>query len=516
MDNLSPPRRLGAALLSGVVLSFAFGTNADPFVIEAVLGLILLLFLSSGVRPRLAAACGFLHGVAFYGISLRWVHTVMRVHGGLSTWEASGVLASLVAAASVFPALFSFCFCRLSRRSLTTALLAAPFLWVTLEFARTRLPAIGFPWNLLGYAVRDNLTLLQITAVTGVYGLSFLLCAYCALIVWSARALESRGKKRAAGWFLVILAPLVPAVTSMADHWIPQEPPQHLAWLVQTNFPQAPSYPADWMSTHARELDELERLSITAAQNGAELVIWPEVPAPFSMQDAQFAARAERIARATRSGFLFGVVDWKPGSNGGLSPYNSAALMGPSGRLVFLYDKIHLVPFGEYVPLRRWLGFAHQLTAEVGEFQHGSLYRVGGIGGQKLGVFICYEAIFPSEVRRFTERGAGLLINLSNDGWFGRSAAPPQHLMMARVRAVENRRWLLRATNNGYTVAVDPYGRYAARLATDIRGALAAPYGLRSDRTLYARWGDWLAWLCVAATLYFLAAGARHGVPGQK
>ncbi len=145
---------------------------------------------------------------------------------------------------------------------------------------------------------------------------------------------------------------------------------------------------------------------------------------------------------------------------------NSAVLLNPSGQRIFTYDKIHLVPFGEYVPLRKWLTFAGKLTADIGDFTPGyASYRVGRLPGGTFGAFICYEAIFPNEVRRFTANGAELLINMSNDGWFGRSSAPAQHLMMARVRAVENRRWLLRCTNNGFTVAVDPYGRIVARLS---------------------------------------------------
>ena len=126
---------------------------------------------------------------------------------------------------------------------------------------------------------------------------------------------------------------------------------------------------------------------------------------------------------------------------------------------------------------------------------------------------ICFEAVFPDLVRRFVANGAELLINISNDGWFGRSAAPEQHLAMARVRAAENRRWLLRATNNGHTVAVDPYGRIVARLAPDTRGVLTAPFAFRRDRTLYSRFGDWLAWLSLAATAYFVVVGARLASP---
>ncbi|MGB8654264.1 MAG: apolipoprotein N-acyltransferase, partial [Candidatus Acidiferrales bacterium] len=167
-------------------------------------------------------------------------------------------------------------------------------------------------------------------------------------------------------------------------------------------------------------------------------------------------------------------------------------------------DKIHLVPFGEYVPLRHWLTFAKRLTADISDFTPGSEYRVGQLPGGRFSVFICFEAVFPNEVRRFTANGAQLLINLSNDGWFGRSAAPAQHLMMARVRAVENRRWLLRDTNNGYTVSVDPYGRIVAEMATDIRDQLDAPYDFRSDLTPYVRFGDWLPWLCAIVSVVML------------
>jgi apolipoprotein N-acyltransferase len=175
--------------------------------------------------------------------------------------------------------------------------------------------------------------------------------------------------------------------------------------------------------------------------------------------------------------------------------------LNPLGQRIFTYDKIHLVPFGEYVPLRQYLTFAGRLTADISDFTPGTTYSVGELPGGKFGVFICYEAIFPNEIRQFAENGAELLVNISNDGWFGRAAAPKQHLMMARVRAVESRRWLLRDTNNGYTVDIDPYGRTVALMQTDIRGQLDAPYDFRSDKTLYVRWGDWIAWLSLLASI---------------
>jgi len=189
-------------------------------------------------------------------------------------------------------------------------------------------------------------------------------------------------------------------------------------------------------------------------------------------------------------------------------------LLDATGRRIFTYDKIHLVPFGEYVPLRRWLTFAGKLVADIGDFTPGTEYKVGELPGtgspdDRFAAFVCFEAIFPNAVRQFTNNGAQLLINMSNDGWFGRSAAPAQHEMMARVRAVENRRWLLRATNNGYTIDVDPYGHIITRLAPDIRGELDAPYDFRTDKTLYVLFGDWLPWLCVLISIGAVGLAAK-------
>ena len=514
--NLRWPARFSLAIGSGLALALAFPSAHFPLL--AWLSVALLMIAAIGARLSGAALCGFLHGAAFATPTLTWVATVMRVHGGVPPPAAAGILALMVAAFSLFTATFALAVAWIGRRSPGRACLAAPFLWVTLEFARTHLPAIGFPWNLLGYAASTNLALLQLAAWTGIYGLSFLVAGYNASLVWMVLAARGSRSRAAMGWLLFTAALLL--IGTVGSAYVPMQEPRYVAHLVQTNFPQSPSYPVDWMNVHAWELDELERLSIEAAARKPGVVVWPEVPAPFSTQDEQFIARAERIARESHDGFLLGIVDWKqrplPEGGSAWAPYNGAALLDGSGRRVFLYDKIHLVPFGEYVPMRHWLTFAGKLTAEIGDFQPGSAYSVGRLpGGGKFGVVICFEAVFPDLVRRFAANRAEVFVNLSNDGWFGRSAAPEQHLMMARVRAVENRRWLLRGTNNGFTVSVDPYGRYAARLATDVRGVLDAPYDLRSDRTPYSRWGDWVAWLSLAGAILILAANVK-GRAGRK
>jgi apolipoprotein N-acyltransferase len=268
---------------------------------------------------------------------------------------------------------------------------------------------------------------------------------------------------------------------------------------------------------HAAELEEIGRISLAPAAEKPDLLVWPEAPAPFSLQDAQFAKIASKLAIDFEHPFLAGVIEWKPPVNpsdpvprSGLAPYNSAALVDAQGQRIFVYDKVHLVPFGEYEPFPLIHRVVSSVSDEVGGFRKGNKHAVGVLpGGNKFGVFICYEAIYPGEVRRFAANGAQLLINISNDGWFGRSAAADQHLHMARVRAVENRRWMVRTTNNGFTVSVDPYGRVFSPLPTDVRAAANLPYDFRADETVYTRFGDWFAWMCVLVSAILVVTTFR-------
>jgi apolipoprotein N-acyltransferase len=518
MLSLTPLRRvrLLLALASGLILAFGFAPHHAPLV--AWLAMAMLVFAALDARLPIALACGLLHGTAFYGLTLAWVQGVMQLHGGLAAPAAACVHALMVLVLSLFTAAFCVAVAWISRRNIARACAAAPFLWVACEFGRHHMPSIGFPWNLLGYAVSDNLGLLQLATLTGIYGLSFLVAGYGAVTAW----LLAERSKRAFGCWLALTAALLP-VTLVGARFVPSEIPQPVARLVQTNLPQK-GYGADWQEQFAPDLDELERLSIVGATTetapagvGEEdsasstpaklvaLIVWPEVPAPFYLQDKRFAERAQRIAAQAQTHFLVGHIEWKPDAGGRLHPYNSAALLGPGGERLYAYDKMHLVAFGEYVPWRHLLRFAEKLVQEVGDFRAGTERSVGQLPGGSFATVICFEAVFPNEVRKFVAGGAELLVNISNDGWFGRSAAPDQHLAMARVRAVENRRWLLRATNNGYSVSVDPYGRIVSRMETDRRGALDVPFAFRSERTLYSRFGDWLAWLSLFASVIVVA-----------
>jgi apolipoprotein N-acyltransferase len=207
---------------------------------------------------------------------------------------------------------------------------------------------------------------------------------------------------------------------------------------------------------------------------------------------------------------LFGGVARTPAGD----PLNSAFLVNPDGNIVDRYDKIKLVPFGEFVP--QPFGWVNRITKEAGDFVAGTRTVVFPVAGQKIGVFICYESAFPDLVRRFAADGAQMLMNLSNDGYFGASAAREQHLALVRMRALENRRWILRATNDGITAMIDPAGRIIERLPPYLETAGTFQYGYIQTQTVYTRFGDWFAWSCLIAGMGAAGLGLRENAARSR
>lgn len=500
---LSPTRYpTVCALLSGFLLVLCFPRPQVTWL--AWVALAPLLAITTSRRSRLRQfGYGYLAGLIFFAGTCSWVYDVMRTYGHLSVFAAGAVLVLFVLFLALHVGLFSFAVAELARRWQLHALALVPFVWVAVEWLRTYIFS-GFPWNLLGYAVAPHTGWIQPAAYTGIYGVSFLVAGVNALVAacWLA---PSRRR--------VVLLVLVAAVLSAALAWgqrLPPVPTTATALLVQTNLPQLGEYDPEWVQHHADQISQLEQLTRQAVAARPDeppaLIVWPEIPISlYFHHDPVIRARLLQLAQATRSYLLVGVVDFRPDPDGSQHPYNSAVLLSPDGELVAQYDKIHLVPFGEYVPLARWLSFLGKMTAEVSDFRPGRERVVMGAPQFRLGTFICYEAVFPALVREFVAGGADVLVNISNDGWFGRSAAAAQHLNMARVRAVETRRFLLRATNTGITAVVDPYGRVVAQAPTHTRTVLAAGFAPQRTRTLYTRLGDWFAALCALVTVVALA-----------
>jgi apolipoprotein N-acyltransferase len=306
----------------------------------------------------------------------------------------------------------------------------------------------------------------------------------------------------------LLFAAIAAALLLQSAQWMPAPkfPTDRTALLVQENIPVLDS--ADW--THQFFDDTLTNLSRMSLNPPGEmlqhpsLIAWPESPAPFYGGDPLFRAAIGKLATSAHTWVVAGSIGVE---NAKISPpqpseiFNSAALVSPNGEFVARYDKVHLVPFGEYLPLKNWLGFAGGLTKEVGDFSRGKLHAPLQAGDEKLGVFICYESIFPDEVRQLAKNGAQVFVNISNDGWYGDSGAYAQHLKQARMRAIENARWLPRTTNTGVTAAIDPAGRVEQTVPRKVRTVLQASYALNDRTTFYTRHGDWLAYLCAIISI---------------
>ena len=497
-----------ASVLSGFLLVACFPKlSLHPLVWIALLPLLLVLAGESSLRSAFGWA--YLSGAIYFAGSCYWFVEVMRQYGGLSLGLAVTGLAAFAVVFAVFFGAFGLLVGMLARKSPAGALLASPFLWVAMEVARTYL-ITGFPWNLLGYGV-PSAGLRQVASVTGVYGLSFLAAATSALAAWSFRHWrEKRAWLVLGGWLVLLLvgnwafAPPVPT------------PGPDLAVLVQPNVPlneQAADTWAPWVNPG--KLNQLVDMSLEALASAERkegvrpdeqgrpglgvppLIIWAENPAPFYFtRDPIFRSAVERMARQASAFVVVNTVI--PSATGRPRITNSAVVLDPEGRQILRYDKMHLVPFGEYVPAWAFPDLIGKITTEAGNFVPGSSYGVAPTPQGALGVFICYEDIFPQLVRRVTLAGAKILVNISNDAWFGRSSAPLQELEMARLRAIENRRYLLRATNDGITVMIDPYGRVEKQIARYQTTALPVNFSYLGAETFYTRHGDVFAWLCTA------------------
>jgi len=343
----------------------------------------------------------------------------------------------------------------------------------------------------------------RLATITGVHGLSFEIVLVNVLFAMAFLTHRKQGVMILTAALLAVV--MLQAVSALAP---PPAPATATARLVQ---PDVPILDANrWTAAYFQQtLDQLTDLSVGKPGEAGpgeplpDLIVWPESPAPFFVNDPRFASAVAALARKANASVIAGSLG-QPGGSDLL--FNSAALFGPDGQLNGRYDKVHLVPFGEYVPFQRLLSFASKLTREVGDFVPGSNRRPLTVNGFPAGVFICYEAVFPNDVRQFSANGARLFVNISNDGWFGNTAAPYQHLNMARMRAIENNRWLLRDTNSGITVAIDPYGRIVASAEPGVRTGVDVPYSLISGATFYTRHGEWFANACAIICIVLVLA----------
>lgn len=351
-------------------------------------------------------------------------------------------------------------------------------LWVAIEWTHSW---TGFEWLNLGNAGSDMSVPLRLAPVAGVWGISFVFALMSAAVAWMILR-----KSRPQILWLLLLPLLV---------FLPGVPPPARgtasAILVQPNIDDETEWTPQLVNQTEQQLMLLSTTPVLTHDRRIDLIVWPEMPAPFYDTDPVFTDRVASVAKMAHAAVITGVV--ARAADG--APLNSALLVGPHGLVVSRYDKVNLVPFGEFVPWPFGL-LTNKVSSEAGDFEAGRKVVVSSIDGHSAGTFICYESVFPGYIRRFADAGAEALFNISNDSWFGKSAARYQHLLIVRMRAAENARWILRATNNGITAAIDPAGRVVQRAQEYTELAARFQFGYRQDRTFYTQHGDWFVALC--------------------
>ena len=484
-----------AALASGLLLALSFPTPGISLV--AWFGLVPLLV---GTR-RHYFRDGFLAGLAFFAAVLYWLNIVMTTYGGLSWPLAIAAYLLLAFYLALFFGVATWLCGRLRADKGLSYALTLPIVWVGLEYVREFLLS-GFPWATLGYS-QQSLWLIQSADLFGVYGISFLLVLCNAVLAELILAWRGPAELPYRGTAVLVLL----FVLNLGYGWhrlgqdLEARDIELDTAVIQGNVDQAVKWhPAFRDQTIVRYLD----LSLQAHAAGAsDLIIWPEAALPFYFQNGgPLANKIRLLTQKVEGHLLFGSPAYRREGTDQTS-LNSAYLLAPDGQVVGRSDKVHLVPFGEYVPLKPLLPFVDKLVVGIGDFSPGEI-RPLPLAGHEVGVLVCYEAIFPELARDFVARGSDLLINITNDAWFGRSSAPGQHLDMVRFRAIENRVWVARAANTGISAFVTPGGRIIA--ATDLFETTfaTARLGLGARPGFYAATGNLFPRIFLVLSIFWL------------
>ena len=463
------PLYLALSLLTGACLRLVF-PSYDAYWLAAFALTPLLIALAREESAKRRFLYGWAAGFVYWFWLCIWIQFVLQVHAYMGVFGSWGSFVLFSALKAIHLGVFAWLAGPLMWRAYGIPAIAA--LWVGLE--RTH-GTFGFAWLDLGNAGINMSLPLRLAPYVGVYGLSFVF-----VMLSVAIALVVLRYPRKHLWPLAALGGLylLPAI------------PQHFKASQQVLVVQ-PNVDTEEEWTPASQAQAEQHLQVISDALDARLVVWPELPAPFYYyDDSVFREEAQLIARK-HGYFLFGTVAHTPKGQ----PLNSAVLLGPQGDVVGRYDKVNLVPFGEFVP--PLFSFVNRVTQEAGDFAPGHEIKVLPQPPNELGVFICYESAFPDFVRQFARNGATVFFNLSNDGYFGHSAAREQHLLLVRMRAVENRRFIVRSTNDGITASIDPAGRIVRKLPLYKEVAALLPFDSVRSTTPYTRHGDWFAWTCL-------------------
>lgn len=523
-----PVRLILLAATTGILLPYCF-PRYDLGLLAWVALIPLHIALDGLSRRRQAFWLGWLAGIICSTGIMSWVVTAMHTYGKVPLVFSYGIMLLLTAYLGLYVGIYSAGVVWFRMLMPRYGLFAAPCLWVTLELLRTYVLS-GLPWSLLGYSQYRQLDVIQIADHLGVYGVSFLIVltnvALAELYLWLMPLFRGFRPARLPWELVTTAAMLVGLSWAYSTSLITSEAMEGSkaalqVGVVQPNIDQAVKWDQAFREETLRRYDRLTE----SFGYGVDLVVWPEAATPF-IYEREPVYQLQLVAMANRASapLLFGspAVRFDPERKPFL--LNSAYLLSPDGELLGRYDKQHLVPFGEYIPLKSsLLFFLEKMVEGIGDFQAGpgptilSFQLKESQGGTparrvKFGVVICYEVIFPDLVRRFASSGAEFLVTITNDAWFGDSSAPTQHFSMVVFRSVENHLAFARAANTGISGFIDPFGRIIVASPTFTQTALQAEIPVRQTKTFYSRHGDVFAYGCMLISLLF----CLYGIFGTK
>jgi apolipoprotein N-acyltransferase len=523
-NNLPP---IWLALGTGILLFLSFPGAVGLWPVAWV-ALVPLLLALKDVRPAVAARLGLIAGMVHYVSLLYWVIIVLGRYGNLSLWVSIPALILLALYMSCYLVLFCVIISRVWIHREMLVVWVGPLLWVGLDFIRSFLFS-GFPWQDLGYSQYKALLLIQTADLIGHYGITFhivLVNSVTALllVLWFANRSADQTMEQILtlrirrAWFQAILPALCMVLVILGynmyryhqlSETITKRPKMKIG-VVQGNIEQDQKWsPAMRLET----IDIYTRLSeqaLAQENDPPELLVWPETALPFLISDNPYFRKVEKeLITKQKVWLLSGAPYYQEvagkirGQRKEFLSYNSAYLFSPDGGISARYDKQHLVPFGEYVPLSDYLPLPGPLVENVGNFSSGKPGKPLSCQDAAIGVLICFESIFPKLARDWTYKGANLLVNITNDAWYGRSSAPWQHLSMSVFRAVENRRSLVRSANTGVSAVIDPLGRITADSPLFQPFYLVADVPLLQGKTIFVSFGYYFGLFCLLTCLPF-------------
>jgi apolipoprotein N-acyltransferase len=490
------------SLVSGLLIFLSFPKVDMGFL--AWVALVPLLYALKDNDIPGAFRTGFITGLVYNTGLIYWVVFVVVHYGNLPFYAGVSVMLLLAIYLSLYPALFCAGIVYFRKRGIKGVIIA-PLLWVSLDYAKAHLFS-GFPWEDLAYSQHGYLSMIQVGDITGIYGITFLIVLLNVIVYdcISGSFFSSGSKKRKLlseiiigfGLLLLVLGYGIYRMDSLRNT------SEHLDYvnvsLIQGNIDQS----VKWSQEYQAETIKIYKdMSADVSKRGVSLIVWPETAVPFCFQN--YDARSRDVintARETNSWLLFGSLGYAR-EKGEISFRNSAYLLSPEGAVSGRYDKVHLVPFGEYVPLHNILFFIDKLVEGAGDFTPGGEITPFSMGGRKIGILICYEGIFPEISRAHCLKGAELLVNITNDAWYGNTSAPYQHVSMAAFRAIENRTYMIRAANTGISAIVDPTGKIVSRTGLFERTTLSGSVKFTSQNTFYSRYGNVFACSCITFLL---------------